>query len=98
MRPADSAKVGALAGQLAAVEEMFALKSLMSALGVKNVDCRFPGSPLHPKHGRASYLFNSTIKGIEDADAIMLIGTNPRKEVAGAQCAHPQALSEGQRG
>ena len=80
MRPVDSAKVGALAGQLAGVEEMFALKAMMSALGVKNIDARYPGSPLHPKHGRASYLFNSTIAGIEQADAIMLIGTNPRRE------------------
>jgi NADH-quinone oxidoreductase subunit G len=80
MRPADSSKVGALAGQLAAVEEIFALKQMMSALGVKNIDARYPGSPLHPKYGRASYLFNSTIAGIEQADAIMLIGTNPRKE------------------
>ena len=96
MRPADSSKVGALAGQLAAVEEIFALKQMMGALGVKNIDARYPGSPLHPKYGRASYLFNSTIAGIEQADAIMLIGTNPRKEVAGAQCAHPQALPQGQ--
>ncbi|MDO9411434.1 MAG: NADH-quinone oxidoreductase subunit NuoG [Pseudolabrys sp.] len=80
MRPADSSKVGALAGQLAAVEEIFALKQMMTALGVKNIDARYPGSPLHPKYGRASYLFNSTIAGIEQADAIMLIGTNPRKE------------------
>ncbi len=73
-------KIGALAGQLAGVEDMFALKSLMEKLGVANIDSRFPGSPLHPKNGRASYLFNSTIAGIEDADAIMLIGTNPRLE------------------
>ncbi|MCX7297847.1 MAG: NADH-quinone oxidoreductase subunit NuoG [Hyphomicrobiales bacterium] len=80
MRPVTSGKVGALAGQLAAVEDMFALKSVMSALDVKNMDARYPGSPLHPKYGRASYLFNSTIAGIEQADAIMLIGTNPRRE------------------
>ncbi|MCF8475892.1 MAG: NADH-quinone oxidoreductase subunit NuoG [Pseudolabrys sp.] len=80
IRPVDSARVGALAGQLAAVEEVFALKSLMAALGVGNIDARYPGSPLDPKHGRASYLFNSRVAGIEDADAIMLIGTNPRKE------------------
>ena len=80
IRPVDSGKIGALAGQLSGVEEMFALKALMTALGVKNIDVRYPGSPLHPKYGRASYLFNSTIAGIEQADAIMLIGTNPRRE------------------
>ncbi|MEM8701691.1 MAG: NADH-quinone oxidoreductase subunit NuoG, partial [Pseudomonadota bacterium] len=73
-------RIGALAGQLAGVEDMFALKSLMGKLGVENIDSRFPGSPLHPKNGRASYIFNSTIQGIEEADAIMLIGTNPRQE------------------
>lgn len=76
--PAD--KIGALAGQLAGVEDMFALKGLMEKLGVANIDSRFPGSPLHPSNGRASYIFNSTIQGIEDADAIVLIGTNPRVE------------------
>jgi len=75
-------RIGALAGQLAGVEEMFALKSLMAALGVGNIDARYPGSPLHPKYGRASYLFNSTIAGIDQSDAIMLIGTNPRREAA----------------
>jgi NADH-quinone oxidoreductase subunit G len=73
-------KIGALAGQLAGVEDMFALKSLMDKLGVANIDSRSPGSPLHPKNGRASYIFNSTVQGIEEADAIMLIGTNPRLE------------------
>jgi NADH-quinone oxidoreductase subunit G len=74
------ARIGALAGQLAAVEDMFALKSFMDSLGVSNLDARFPGSPLHPKHGRASYVFNSTIAGIEDADAIIIIGSNSRLE------------------
>ncbi|MFN3169098.1 MAG: NADH-quinone oxidoreductase subunit NuoG [Hyphomicrobiales bacterium] len=73
-------KIGALAGDLASVEEMFALKSLMEALGSANMDCRTDGTALDPAHGRASYLFNSTIDGIEDADAILLIGTNPRVE------------------
>jgi NADH-quinone oxidoreductase subunit G len=75
-------RIGALAGQLAAVEEMFALKALVNALGSQNTDARYPGSPLHPKFGRASYLFNSAIAGIDEADAIMLIGTNPRHEAA----------------
>jgi NADH-quinone oxidoreductase subunit G len=61
---------------------MFALKALMTAIGSKNIDARYPGSPLHPKFGRASYLFNSTIAGIEQADSIVLIGTNPRREAA----------------
>ena len=79
-RAAGAARIGAIAGDLASVEEMFALKALMDKLGTPNVDCRQDGSRLDPKFGRASYLFNSTIAGIEEADAIMIIGSNPRIE------------------
>ncbi len=73
-------KIGAIAGDLCAVEEMFALQLLMQKLGSTNLDCRQDGAKLHPGFGRASYLFNSTIAGIEQADAIMIIGANPRTE------------------
>jgi NADH-quinone oxidoreductase subunit G len=75
-----AARIGAIAGDLASVEEMFALKTLMEKLGTANIDCRQDGSKLDPKFGRASYLFNSTIAGIDEADAIMIIGANPRIE------------------
>ena len=74
------ARIGAIVGDLASVEEMFALKDLMDKLGSPNLDCRQDGSKLHPKFGRASYLFNSTIAGIDEADAILIIGSNPRLE------------------
>uniref|UniRef100_UPI003BA9CA55 NADH-quinone oxidoreductase subunit NuoG n=1 Tax=Stappia sp. TaxID=1870903 RepID=UPI003BA9CA55 len=80
VKAAAPEKIGALAGQFASVEEMFALKGLMDALSVPNIDCRHPDSPLDPAKGRASYLFNSTIAGIEEAGAILLVGTDPRKE------------------
>src|SRR3954447_9954557 len=73
-------RIGAIAGDLAAVEEMFALKELMGRLGVTNIDCRQDGAALDPALGRASYLFNATIAGIEQADGVMIIGSNPRKE------------------
>jgi NADH-quinone oxidoreductase subunit G len=82
LKAADPARVGAIAGDLAGAEEMFALKDLMQRLGVANVDCRQDGAKLDPAHGRASYIFNTTIEGIESADAILLIGTNPRVEAA----------------
>jgi NADH-quinone oxidoreductase subunit G len=75
-------RVGAIIGDLATVEEMFALKVLFAKLGSPNIDCRQDGSKLHPKFGRASYLFNSTIAGIDQADAILVIGSNPRHEAA----------------
>ncbi len=73
-------RTGALVGDLAAVEEIFALKDLMARLGVTNLDCRQDGSALDPKWGRASYLFNATIAGIDAADALLIVGSNPRKE------------------
>jgi NADH-quinone oxidoreductase subunit G len=76
----DGARLGAIAGDLAAAEEMFALKLLTDALGSPNIDCRQDGAKLDPAMGRASYLFNSTIEGIDQADAILLVGTDPRQE------------------
>ncbi|CAD7032840.1 NADH-quinone oxidoreductase subunit G [Pseudorhizobium endolithicum] len=75
-------KIGAIAGDLAAVEEMYALKELIRSLGSENLDCRQDGAALDPSLGRASYLFNPTIEGIERAGALLLIGTNPRLEAA----------------
>ena len=73
-------KIGAIAGDLCAVEEMFALKSLMDNLGAASLDCRQNGAALDPASGRASYLFNTGIAGIEEADALIIIGSNPRLE------------------
>jgi NADH-quinone oxidoreductase subunit G len=72
-------RIAAVAGDLACGESMKALKDLMAALGSPNIDCRQDGAALDPSC-RASYLFNTTIAGIEDADAILLVGTNPRWE------------------
>ncbi len=77
---ASPSRIGAIVGDLATVEEMFALKSLIAKLGLPNIDCRQDGSKLHPKFGRASYLFNSTIAGIDQADAVLIVGSNPRHE------------------
>ncbi|MCX7671480.1 MAG: molybdopterin-dependent oxidoreductase, partial [Anaerolineae bacterium] len=80
LKAANPARIAAMIGDMAGAEEMFALKDLFTRLGSPNVECRQDGARLDPALGRASYLFNSTIVGIEQADAIMLIGTNPRLE------------------
>ncbi len=73
--------VGAIAGSLSNVEELFALKMLMRKLGSGHMD--MPGRGAHAtNNGRASYIFNSTIAGIEEADALLIIGSNPRREAA----------------
>src|SRR5947207_2006945 len=78
----DLCPVGALAGDLAAVEEMYALKDLMTRLGSKNLDSGQDGAAFNPEWGRATYLFNATIAGIERADALLIVGSNPRREAA----------------
>src|ERR1051325_10681234 len=82
LKGASPGRVGAIAGDLATVEEMFALKDLMTRLGSRNIDCRQDGEALDPKWGRASYLFNPTIAGIDQADALLIVGANPRREAA----------------
>ncbi|MFC6490180.1 NADH-quinone oxidoreductase subunit NuoG [Nitratireductor sp. GCM10026969] len=75
-------KTGAIAGDLAGVEEMYALKLLMQSLGSANFDCRQDGTALDPALGRASYVFNPTIEGIDEADALIIVGANPRFEAS----------------
>ena len=80
LKAASPDKIGAIAGDLAAAEEMFALKDLLTRFGATSIDCRQAGDKLDPKLGRASYVFNSSIEGIEHADAILIVGSNPRLE------------------
>ncbi len=75
-------KIGAVAGDLASVEEMYALGELLKSLGSENLDCRQDGTALDPSLGRASYIFNPSIQGIEAADALLIVGANPRFEAA----------------
>jgi NADH-quinone oxidoreductase subunit G len=75
----DGKRIGAIAGDLASVEEMFALKGLLAQLGSSNTATQATAG-FDPKLGRASYIFNPTIAGIEQADAVLIIGSNPRKE------------------
>jgi NADH-quinone oxidoreductase subunit G len=82
LKGARPERIGAIAGDLAGAEEMFALADLFRRLGSHNIDCRQDGARLDPRLGRAGYLFNATIAGIERADAILLVGTNPRLEAS----------------
>ncbi|WP_299616203.1 NADH-quinone oxidoreductase subunit NuoG [Pelagibius sp.] len=74
-------KFAALAGDLCDAESMMALKDLMAGLGSENLDCRQDGARIDPSC-RAGYLFNTTIAGIEKADAVLIVGSNPRWEAA----------------
>jgi NADH-quinone oxidoreductase subunit G len=72
-------RIGAIAGDLAAVEEMFALKELLAKFGSANLAVQ-GGEAFDAKSGRGSYIFNPTIAGIDQADALLIIGSNPRRE------------------
>jgi len=82
-RPAG--RIGAIAGDLACVEGMKAALDLLDALGVRSLDGRQDGAALGigsdgSRLPRESWLFNSTIMGIDEADYLLLIGSNPRTE------------------
>ncbi len=79
LKSLDGGKIAALAGDMADAEAMVAAKDLFTKLGSANLDCRQDGARIGTGP-RASYLFNTGIAGIEEADALLLIGTNPRKE------------------
>ncbi|WP_316353696.1 NADH-quinone oxidoreductase subunit NuoG [Candidatus Trichorickettsia mobilis] len=71
-------KIAAIAGTLTAVEPMFLLKNLLQQFNCFNIDANQYGYKLDAS-SRGNYLFNTTIKGIEQADVCLLIGANPRQ-------------------
>ncbi|MFC7050550.1 NADH-quinone oxidoreductase subunit NuoG [Emcibacter nanhaiensis] len=75
----DGKKIAGLVGDLQDVESMYALKLLLNALGSDTVEGRQAGEKIFARH-RVGYLFNSGIAGIDESDACLLIGTNPRTE------------------
>ena len=79
LRATAADRIGLIAGDLQDAESMKAAMDLFSSLGVKSLDCRQDGAKLG--YGpRESWLFNTTIAGIESLDRLLLIGTNPRRE------------------
>ncbi len=81
LREAGGARIAALAGDLACGESLLALRQLWDRLQSPHRDCRQDGARVDASC-RAGYLFNSTIEGIDSADALLLVGSNPRREAA----------------
>ena len=77
-KPFDMA---ALAGDMADMELISVLKQLMTNHGCDNFECRVDGGHFDPNNA-SGYIFNGGIENLENADAILLIGTNPRHEAA----------------
>ncbi|PHS36698.1 MAG: NADH-quinone oxidoreductase subunit G [Robiginitomaculum sp.] len=81
----DPQAIAAIAGDLACTESLKALMDLMDGLGVKSIDCRQDGAPIGSSTNgapRQEYLMNTTIAGIEQADALLIVGSNVRHEAA----------------
>ncbi|KAH9934172.1 Ndufs1, NADH-ubiquinone oxidoreductase 75kD subunit (775) [Fomitopsis serialis] len=82
---AQGDEIQAVAGHLADTESMVALKDLINRLGSDNVTLDSVGghaAPVHAVDVRSNYLFNATLPGVEQADCILLVGSNPRHEAA----------------
>ena len=75
-----TANIGGLVGDMVDLETTYALKTLIQSVsGSVSVDFRQKDFYIDPTHP-ANYLFNSSISGIDSADLILLIGSNPRLE------------------
>jgi len=72
-------ELAAIAGDMVDCETVHVLKALLTRWGIRHMDCRQDGAVCDPSI-RASYLFNTTIAGIEAADVCLLIGVNPRTD------------------
>ncbi|KAI9436820.1 Ndufs1, NADH-ubiquinone oxidoreductase 75kD subunit (775) [Russula earlei] len=78
-------EIQAVAGQFADTESLVALKDFVNKLGSDNTtldQARGSAFPVAGVDVRSNYLFNATIPGVEQADVILLIGSNPRHEAA----------------
>jgi NADH-quinone oxidoreductase subunit G len=71
--------MAAVAGDLVDCETMYAAKALLRSFGSELLEGRQTGMD-YDTSSLAAVNFNTTIAGIEEADAILLIGTNPRVE------------------
>lgn len=79
IKKVNSSEVAALAGDLVDQESQLALKMLLDTMNVKNRDCRTDGAMIPYDH-RSHYLFNTSIRNLENTDVALLIGCNPRYE------------------
>ena len=78
----DASRMGIIAGNLVEVEQAKAALDLARSLGIQSTDCRPAGAKYGLDGVRERYILNPTLMGVEEADALLLIGVNPRVEAA----------------
>ena len=93
---ASAEQVAGIAGDLADVESVFALKQLLGRYGSSLHECRQDGAKFDTSNPTA-YRFNPTIAGVENAKAVLLIGTNPRWEAPLVNTRIRKAVKSGAR-
>ena len=95
VRDVDGSRIGAVAGDLCDAESMLALKDLLQRAGI--AESGLPAGRREARCVRAGIFICSipAMVGIDEADALLIVGSNPRREVAGAECADPQAVDCG---
>ena len=76
---ARGSEILGVVGDMVDAEGIIALKDLMNRLGSSNT-MHVGNAQKLGVDTRADYLFNARITGIEQADAVLLVGTNPRME------------------
>ena len=79
IKAAKPERIGVIAGDLQDAESMKAALDLFGGLGASSLDCRQDGAVIG-EGPRESWLFNSTIAGLDECDALLLVGCNPRLE------------------
>ena len=77
----DPSEVAGIVGDLADLEMIYSFKSFFNLIGSNNIECRHDRIYINPEE-RINYIFNSSIKEIENSDLILLVGTNPRLEAS----------------
>ena len=74
-------EVAFLLGDFVDLETAYLTKKLADDLNIKTIECRQEGCKI-PFNHRSQFLFNSKIKGIDETDCILIIGSNVREEAA----------------
>ncbi len=75
----NSDEIAGHIGDMVNLENALSFKKFLTSLNINNLEFRERNFYINSSE-KSNYIFNSSIKGIEDSDLILLIGTNPRLE------------------
>ncbi len=79
IKSCNSDEIGGHIGDMVNMENALSFKKFFKVLKSNNLEFREREFFINSSK-KSNYIFNSSIKGIEDTDLILLIGTNPRHE------------------